>query len=430
MFAYYLQLALRSLKRNRALTAMMVLAIGLGIGASMTMITVLHVMSGDPLPGRSATLYVPILEVKPASASDGTLPDGFTWPDAMHLLRAQRANGQAAMASGVAIVQMPNADMPAFGAEGQYVTPEFFAMFGASFEAGAAWTVQQGKAHLPVVVLNAKFARKLFGDQSALGQTVRLNGIDFRVLGVLDAWHPQPAFYHQPGQDVFGDLDQFYLPLSTALARDMHINGHLSCWGQTRDPFHSDQCTWVQFWVQLGSPAEVAGYQRFLDGYVAVQRDRGRAPQGASAQLYGMLDWLARQHLVPRSVTMQLWLALGFLLVCMLSVVALLLAKFMRRSGDISVRRAMGAQRRSIFLQFGIEAGLIGAAGGLLGLTIAQLGLWSVRSRPAGYAQLAQMDVSMLAATIVFAVVASVLAGLLPAWQACRVPPALQLKTL
>jgi putative ABC transport system permease protein len=51
-----------------------------------------------------------------------------------------------------------------------------------------------------------------------------------------------------------------------------------------------------------------------------------------------------------------------------------------------------------------------------------------VRQRPDGYAQLAQMDVSMLLGTFALALVASVLAGLLPAWRACRIPPALQLK--
>ncbi|MFT4255758.1 MAG: ABC transporter permease, partial [Pseudoxanthomonas sp.] len=52
MFAYYLQLATRSLLRTPVATALMVLAIGLGIGASMTMLTVLHVMARDPLPQR------------------------------------------------------------------------------------------------------------------------------------------------------------------------------------------------------------------------------------------------------------------------------------------------------------------------------------------------------------------------------------------
>ena len=53
MFAYYFDLALRSFRRNKVLTALMVLAIALGIGASMTTLTVFHVLSGDPMPEKS-----------------------------------------------------------------------------------------------------------------------------------------------------------------------------------------------------------------------------------------------------------------------------------------------------------------------------------------------------------------------------------------
>ena len=56
MFRYYLDLGLRSLTHNKVLTMLMVLAIAVGIGASMTTLTVLHVLSGDPLPGRSGSL--------------------------------------------------------------------------------------------------------------------------------------------------------------------------------------------------------------------------------------------------------------------------------------------------------------------------------------------------------------------------------------
>jgi putative ABC transport system permease protein len=140
------------------------------------------------------------------------------------------------------------------------------------------------------------------------------------------------------------------------------------------------------------------------------------------------MDWLAHEKVIPGDVRMQLWLALGFLFVCMVNITALLLAKFLRRSGEISVRRAMGARRRDIFVQLGIESMLIGVSGGALGLLIAQAGLWSVRQRPEGYAQLARMDPSMLIGTLALAILASLLAGLLPAWRACHVPPALQLK--
>ena len=57
MLGYYLDLALRSLRRNKALTALMVVAIALGIGASMTTLTVFYVLSGDPVPGKSDRLF-------------------------------------------------------------------------------------------------------------------------------------------------------------------------------------------------------------------------------------------------------------------------------------------------------------------------------------------------------------------------------------
>lgn len=95
MFGYYLDLALRSLKRNKALTALMVLAIALGIGASMTTLTVLHVLSGDPVPWRSGELYYPQIDPRDAiNYVPGTSqpPDQVSWIDGMNLLQAKRAD--------------------------------------------------------------------------------------------------------------------------------------------------------------------------------------------------------------------------------------------------------------------------------------------------------------------------------------------------
>ncbi|MDN5924541.1 MAG: ABC transporter permease [Xanthomonadales bacterium] len=430
MFTYYLDLARRSLLRNKFLTMLMVLSIGLGIGASMTMITVLHVMSGNPLPGLSAQLYMPLLDPRTGTPDPGDVPDGFTWPDAMNLLRAQRADGQAAMAAGVAVVHPAGADHSAFFDSAQFTTSEFFTMFDVRFRAGGGWSAQQDDAHARVVVLNHALEHKLFGAASGLGQALRLNDTDFRVIGVLDGWHPQPAFFHQKGHHLYGSADQIFLPLKTALELHMPINGHFSCWGNGNNSRMSDQCSWVQFWVRLDNPLKALAYRHFLADYWHQQQDHGRFPRKDSPpHLVGLMDWLAHEHIVPSNLSMQMWLAIGFLVVCMLSVVALLLAKFLRRSGEISVRRAMGAKRSDIFMQFGMEAAMIGVAGGLLGLGVAQLGLWSVRHRPEGYAHLAQMNMPMLVGTIVLAIVASVLAGCLPAWRACQIAPALQLKT-
>jgi putative ABC transport system permease protein len=101
----------------------------------------------------------------------------------------------------------------------------------------------------------------------------------------------------------------------------------------------------------------------------------------------------------------------------------------MRRAGELGVRRALGASRRALFGQLLVEAGVIGLSGGIGGLLLAFLGLWLVRQQPTSYAALAHLDPWMLLTTFLLALGASLLAGLLPAWRACQITPALQLKS-
>jgi putative ABC transport system permease protein len=185
----------------------------------------------------------------------------------------------------------------------------------------------------------------------------------------------------------------------------------------------------MQFWVQLDSAQQAAAYRDFLLSYSEEQRRAGRFTQPDAAQLRNVMEWLDFRRAVPSDVRLQVWLALGFLAVCLLDTVGLLLAKFLRRSPEIGVRRALGASRRAIFTQFLVEAGSVGLAGGVLGLGLACLGLWAVRQQPLQYAALAELDPAMLATSFVLALVSSLLAGILPAWRAGRVAPALQLKS-
>ena len=436
MFAYYLELALRSFRRSRVLFALMVLAIGLGIGASMTMTTVLHVITANPLPDQGARLFRPHLDPLPLDfAPDGEGPDpsnNLTFVDAMALLARGEAAHQAAMAGGSLLAWPQRPGAPPVEASGRYTTPDLFPMFGVPFVSGSAWSAADGRARARVVVLARSLARKLLGPDQGVGSSVRLGDNDFRVVGIVDDWQPSPMFYADTSAKAFGDPDAFFLPLRTAVDLRLDVTSNFARWGeQGEDPMTSATTSWVQFWVELPDAAAVSRYARFLADYTAEQRRLGRFERGPErARLDSLEQWLRLQDLVPRDVRLQTWLAYGFLLVCMVNIVALLLAMFLRRSSEISIRRALGARRRDIFLQFGVESAAIGMAGGLLGLVIAQAGLWSVRQRPDDYARLADMDAAMALATILLAIAASVLAGLLPAWRACRVPPALQLKTL
>ncbi|MDE2271919.1 MAG: ABC transporter permease, partial [Xanthomonadaceae bacterium] len=236
MFGYYIDLAWRSLRRTPILTALMVLAIALGIGASMTMMTVLHVMTQDPLPGRSAKLFRPYLDPLPlkfktvAIAADPR--DNLTWPDAMALLKAHRGVRQAAMAGGSLLVRPQRTDLQPFYVDGRYTTPDFFSMFGVPFVAGSGWTDAEETAQANVVVLAESLARKLFGSTDAVGRDVRLGDNDYRVVGVTGDWNPTPVFYTDLSDQKYSDGDKFFLPLSLAVQRKLQIDGNVSGWGK------------------------------------------------------------------------------------------------------------------------------------------------------------------------------------------------------
>src|SRR5690606_37862270 len=122
MFGYYLNLALRSFKRNKVLTALMVLAIALGIGACMTTLTVFRLLSGDPIPDKSDRLFY--VQLDPASArgqTPGDEPESqVTRFDAETLLREKRGARQAMMTGGAVSVTPDRADLPPFFATARY----------------------------------------------------------------------------------------------------------------------------------------------------------------------------------------------------------------------------------------------------------------------------------------------------------------------
>ncbi|MFC4764178.1 ABC transporter permease [Dyella koreensis] len=433
MFSYYLDLALRSLKRNKVLTVLMVVAIALGIGACMTTLTVLHVLSGDPLPDKSARLFYP--QIDPKDMDDyqpGMEPARqLTWTDGMNLLKAKRGQRQALMTGGSVPVQPAQSGLDPFFSDARYTTADFFPMFETPFLYGRGWGESEDDGKARVVVITRALNEKLFGGKDSTGQILRLKDTGFRVIGVLDTWRPNPHFYDLNTGEYSGAEDIF-LPLSTSRDVKLERDGSMNCWGHGAggdDELESSTCVWLQFWVELESPAKAADYRVFLDNYSKEQKALGRFQRPSNVRLSNVMQWLDVNQVVPSDVRLQSWLALGFLVVCLVNTVGLMLAKFLRRSGELGVRRALGASRFRIFTQLLVEAGVIGLAGGVGGLLLAFGGLWLVRQQPADYASLAHLDLRMLLATFALALVSSLLAGWLPAWRACQITPALQLKS-
>jgi putative ABC transport system permease protein len=432
MFGYYFHLALRSFRRNRVLTALMVLAIALGIGACMTTLTVFRVLSGDPIPAKSDQLYYVQLDPE---GMQGYVPGGepneqVTRLDAETLLREKRGDRQALMTGGGVSVTPDRADLVPFISDARYASTDFFPMFQVPFLHGNGWSGEDDASRARVVVISSDLNERVFGGTNSVGKRLRLDQTDFTVIGVIDAWRPTPRFYDM-FSDRYGELEDVFLPFSTSRDLQMGRSGNMNCWGDSRGDSTALNvpCAWIQYWVELGSEDKRKAYVDYLTSYSEQQRTAGRYERPTNVRLRSVMEWLEFNRVVPNDVVMQLWLGFGFLLVCLLNTVGLLLAKFLRRSSEIGVRRALGASRAEIFKQCLVEAGTIGLAGGVIGLGLALLGLWAVRQQPASYAELAHLDLSMLLTTFLLAIVASLFAGVLPAWRAMQVTPALQLKS-
>jgi putative ABC transport system permease protein len=190
MFGYYLNLALRSFRRNKALTALMVIAIALGIGASMTTLTVFHVLSGDPIPQKSDKLFYPRIDPRPRNGFQaGEEPESqMARFDAEALLREAKGERQALMTAGSVALEPQKPGLDPFYADARYTTADFFPMFEVPMLEGRVWTAEEDKARARVVVIAKKLKEQLFGDASAVGRDIRLEGHDFRVIGVVDDW--------------------------------------------------------------------------------------------------------------------------------------------------------------------------------------------------------------------------------------------------
>ncbi len=433
MFSYYLQLGLRSLKRNPVLTALMVIGIGLGIAASMTTLTVLHLMGSDPIPWKSDKLHYVQLDnwdVNQPYYDDGRPPDQVTYRDAMALMTAGKADKQSAMYKLSLPVQPENPEIKPFRALGRVAYTDFFGMFEPPFRFGSPWGASEDASHARVIVLGKEINEKLFGGQDSVGKSVRLDGNDYRVVGVLDDWKLRFRYYDVTN-GAFADPDEFFIPFTTAIDLKQRASGNNSCFspsGDGWDAYLDSDCVWIQMWAQLDSAQRLDEYKSFLDNYVNEQKKLGRFQRPLNNRLLDVNGWMADQEVVSRDMEVQTGLAFAFLVVCLVNTVGLLLAKFTRKAGEIGLRRALGASRREVFSQYMIESGVVGLSGGVLGLLLTGLGLIAVRALYSEYKTVAHLDWTMTGLTIVLAIAAALLAGIYPTWRACSVQPAAQLK--
>lgn len=436
MFRYYFLLGIKSLRRNPALTALMVLTLAIGVAASVSTLTILHVMSGDPIPQKSDRLFTAIIDPgQKEGYTPGDEPNDhqFTYKDVNNLLASQQGVRRAAMYGIQTTLEPERKDLGAISMEGLAVTADTFPMFDIPFLYGQGWQATEDKSSADVVVLSKQMAEKIFGAINPVGKKVRMLKGDFTVIGVNDNWAPKPKFYIFNGREgAFMDDPDFLLPMSNAIRRETAHSGSMGCTSRSEPGWEgrlNSECTWFHFWFELKSSAQRADLQNYIDSYVAEQFKLGRFQRQAKNRLFNVREFLVEMRVIGDDSRLSAWLAFGFLLLCLVNTVGLLLAKFSVRASEVGVRRALGASRKEIFTQFLIETAVVGLVGALLGVLLAMGALQLIALQSKALAVVAHMDWAMLGLTFFMSISAAMLAGLLPTWRACQVTPAIQLKS-
>ena len=245
----------------------------------------------------------------------------------------------------------------------------------------------------PVVVLTAGVAERLFGPLDPLGRVIRINGYRFTVIGVFE-----------PMENIFSNLvpNIIAIPYSTAFK---YLN--------VDDTFLT---------VLVVPEEEVTQADAMDDVTTALRVRRGLRPGEVNDFVLIRQDQMFESfnRITGMFFAAMLALASVALMVGGVGVVAIMMIAVTERTREIGVRKALGATRREILLQFLVEAVTVTLIGTIIGLIIggSLAGLIRVASPIP-----AEVPLWAIGAAIVMATVSGVLFGLWPAWRASRLDP-------
>jgi len=451
MLLHDLHLALRSMLRTPSLTALTAGAIACGIAAAMVTLTLYHARAGHPIWWKENQLFAVTLDNRGTDHQGEQLarhpeypPFLITYRDAQALYRSDIPTRSVMMFRSTRVVQPERAGLKPFNATVRVTTADFFSMFDVPFLYGTGWARSADTGPDPVVVLGRHFNDKLFGGANSVGKLVSLSGKQYRVIGVIDNWMPQPKFYDL-SVGSFDIPEDLYMPFGWLTALELPIAGNVNCVspevkvGSFNDLLNQD-CNWLQYWVEMPRAQQQQRFQAFVDNYVRDQKGYGRFPRTLNNRIVNVPTWLAMNDVIGDDSRVQVGLGALFLIVCILNTLGLMLAKFLSAAPVTGLRRALGASRRDIVRQHLTEVIVVGVVGGICGVLLSYLGLAAIRTltyipalddNPAHLAiaqSLSHMDVTMLLLAAGISVLTGVLAGIYPAWRIGRLAPAVFLK--
>ncbi len=342
-----LSVALASLAANKLRAVLTLLGIIIGVSAVITLMAIGRGVQ-DSITENLRSLGTNLLFVQPASSGDaaGTL----TMEDALALEDPLFAPSVVGVApelrnSGTAVAGRNNTSTQIVG-----VTPPYREV--RNFPVASGQFITQGHVDQisQVAVLGSEVAQTLYGFRDPVGQDLRLNGRQFQVIGVLES----------KGGSFLGSFDeQVLVPITTAYYR----------LGGERTPHGG---------VQVGNiNVQVAGVEQVdqaVQEVATVLRLRHRITRDDDFVITSQQDTVEALTQTTDTFIMFLGSIAGIsLLVGGIGIMNIMLVSVTERTREIGIRKAMGAKRRDILLQFVAEATLLSLGGGAAGVVLGWL---------------------------------------------------------
>ena len=224
------------------------------------------------------------------------------------------------------------------------VTPNYVKIRPSPVARGEFFGPEEQASAARVAALGQETAAALFGDADPLDQTIRIENVPFKVIGIFKKMGATPGG---------GNLDdRIFIPHSTAARRLFNVT-HLS-----------------QLAIQIATREQVAPAAERVKQFL---RERHHIAPGMpddfsvriAEQMLGVLTGTSQTLTIFLSIVAALSLLVGGFI-----VMNIMLISVSERTKEIGLRRAVGARRRDILVQFILEAGAVTAAGGLIGVLL------------------------------------------------------------
>jgi putative ABC transport system permease protein len=390
-----LSYGIRAMRKNRGLTAAVIASLTLGIGATTAIYTVVYATLVAPLPYPDPNQLVMVWSKVNDHKNGISAGDFLDW-------QRQNTSFQQLAAWTGASFNLATPDQPE-QLDGRLTSPGWFHLQGMPFLMGRDFLPEEGvpgKDH--VVILTHKLWNRLGADRDIIGKTMRVNGANYTVVGVLS-----------PG---VGDR------LGTELAAPLAFTPE-----QINHDYH-----WLLAMGRMKPGVTLQQAQADMDAVTS----HIAAAYPASNRGWGALVEPLKNDFLPPDRIHNLWLLLGavafVLLITCVNIANLLLAKGAGRYREIAIRGSLGATRGQIFGQFLTESLVLALLGGGLGIALGAALLRVILTIvPEGILPSEadfRLNLPVLAAALAVTTLAGLLFGCAPAWYASRVDPGESLK--